>query len=1323
MSDVGGLFGSPVSIGLVNSVSGYTPVSGTPIDRGYAADTGFVSSPAVASLDVDDADDAFGTLTSFKKVTTAGLSLTSPPERLLLPASAEPSAWSEDWTDPLQSVHQHILETKLAASALGKKDRARTRHERRRRRADEEADRVADLARSMEVDRSKVAQKAFENMIVTGAEHEQLRRERWRQMEGERQKFEREHDSLREQFHRRDADRQRDANAEKERVGERLVQLERLRQQEMDKERTFYKERDAKQVEHLEVLQREALAEVKRLRDDIRADRDARADAQRGVSDKLDTLVREGAGVGGCGSGGFAAAATAAAEAAAALAAAQRESVLLEAEGTALKQDKAQLTRHLTEARDDVRKATQVKEKEVEKARDEAAAERRQRAAAVERLEREKRELEELLHQTKREGEVREWKLMQDYEAEKREKEKAEDGRQRDVAALRREMDERRELLQSKAESRALADTTGEAAKERDRLAHTLKQLQHDAAADKDRARADALEQQRVVQSMREAATAAAAKLQVEKERQEGLVAEVDGLRKDKRELEDHKRGALEELSQNKWELQRAREEKASLERAAEALETRVREQKQALSAKEEAIREKDMLHINLNTQVKSSEDIISDKEKALRQKEAALKKEIDEGRDDAKRLQGELEADRKKLVEEQTRCGRLQDATKRLEDEVSGVREELGAKETSLAEMRVKIRQKDTEMQTLADLHKQEVSDVKKEGERELKEKTKSWEQKLAAANREIEATSEVHQSSKTQIEREKERKVVGLQNELEQARASERTLQVELDEQVRRASLLKTELSREKQEALSSTGDARVLQCEVWEAKPRLEISDAERQDLQSINGYFTAGLLRCFADEVGRRKRDAAGLKEEVHSLRTSLEREKDDTRMYSKDVQELQFKLREAQDTKAVAAAAAGPHAAAAADKDGGASGREAERQLRQTRRELEDERDTRRRVEGRLEDAERLRRELTDQLVSLKRTGAASSSAAGLDRPTGAAAAAAAAPRAAAAAASSSVAAAPADAPTWLVVRARADLCENRSEARTIEQSNGLYVMVQGGLAGALREGGAGGRRGEWPLSECCWERKLPESRWLYSSLQGAWKITDGVRTNGTFDLAGEVDTGSSFQCLVQPRTPHSGVLPHKFGGWCKGVTVEAPPKQLCVSADKTASTGTYKIGKDVVNGWPTWVMDMPRRYLYNTADGAWQITDSQSDFDRGRGLVIEAKHNGVLPHLISWDGGVTVSQVRPTSRTLPHLTHPHTCTVRRGRSRAHPRPRERRLALRHCRVHLPERPATCEARGAQQGLPVAAGREHGTPTAPARTVCHSPTHTTGRRWI
>ncbi|KAJ9435669.1 hypothetical protein DIPPA_30175, partial [Diplonema papillatum] len=304
---------------------------------------------------------------------------------------------------------------------------------------------------------------------------------------------------------------------------------------------------------------------------------------------------------------------------------------------------------------------------------------------------------------------------------------------------------------------------------------------------------------------------------------------------------------------------------------------------------------------------------------------------------------------------------------------------------------------------------------------------------------------------------------------------------------------------------------------------------------------------------------------------------------------------------------------------------------AEREAKNLRRELEELRLNRATGNKALEEAERHRSELQREVENLR---------ASLTKAKPTAAAAAAPPPSSSSSSSSSypppaplaAAATPSDAPKWLVLRARSDLCEIKSEAASVESNNGFYTLIPGGLAEALKD--SGGQRAAWPLSGTVWKRSLPQARWLYSSKKGVFKVTDGLRDDRSFNLAMEVDEGSTFEALVHSSTPHNNAYPHQFTGWCKGVTVDVPPEVLHVVADKTASTGKYSIVPDkVVNGWPVWHLpdSTTRRWLYNTPDGSWQIADSEAEFVKGGGLLIDAKHNGVLPHLVSWEGGITVS--------------------------------------------------------------------------------------------
>ena len=1108
-----------------------------------------------------------------------------------------PSAWSEaqESSDPLTSVQQHLLETKITASMMNRRDKQRTRDERRRRKMEESSDRVQDLARNMEVDKSKIAKQAFDHMMHASKEAEETRREKWRLHEEDRKRFEEEHEELRDLYHKREVERQKELTEEKERFVETYHTLDKKRQEELDRERKFYKERDKHQLERFEELQKKAITEVQGLRSEFQLERNERLDITRRLDDTNRLLEDKLDHVG----------------ANATDASSHRENLLLSSENASLKQDKVLHLRQLDEARDEAKKNLKAKDKDLDHARDELAAERRSSKVIQERLEREKRTLEETLHQKQRDADMREWKLLQDYETEKRAKETAEDDRHREVQQLRKDLDGTREQVQQSAGRNN--DGKDDLIKERDKLAHNLKQLQNELSAEKDKSHREILDLQKSISTLRESTTVTTSKLQLDKERIDTLQEELDSAKKERKDLEDYKRTQIEESTITKFELQRAKDEKATLERSVTTLETKVREQKNVIDAKEGIIKDKELQQASLNSQVKNVEVSVHDKEQHFKKKEDELRREAEEAAGNARRLTTELDASKAKVVEEQGRTARLQEQHTRLEHDHDQLKTDQRTKETDLADLRTKVRQKDSEMQTLLDIHKQEVQDLKSQHERETRDKVGNVTHKNSAITQELDSLRAELVESKAKLERAKEKQAASLQNEIEQLSDTERRLQTDLDEQTRKLTLMKADLAKEKSEAHAASCDIKLLQCELRESRQRSDTRESEKTDMSSIYDMFITGLHRCFRDDKNRDKQQSFSSQDEIDRLRTQLDREKEETRTLTKDLQEAQYKARNAQEDKTLDDRARKLRN----DLDKETTSRmDTERDLRNLRREVDDAQATARRQQEQLTQADKLRRDLQEEVDHLRSRGGA---------PAPAAAAAAAPSR-------SSFSQPPPEAPQHLIIRACAALCEDRAEARTIEQSNGVYTLVPGGLSEALKD--SRNSRASWPLSNCCWERKLPTQRWLYSSAQGAWKLTDGVRSNGVFDLASEVDDGSSFQALVQPRTPHNGVMPHAFSKWCKGVTVEPPPPELSVTADKTSSTGTYKLTtRDLLHGWPVWAMDSPKRYLYNTQEGAWQITDHEREFTRGGGLVVDAKHNGVLPHVVPWDSGVTVSLV------------------------------------------------------------------------------------------
>ena len=1069
--------------------------------------------------------------------------------------------WSETHeSDPLSSIQQQalILESRAMATAAEQRDRRLEREERRRHKTDIDLDRIQDLARSLEVDKSKVAKAAFDQLLKTSIEAEDSRIEKWKHHEEECE-------SLRANFHRRDMERERELNDEKEKYTERLRVAERIKLDDSEKERRSHRV----VLDRLDEISRRQTDEMQRMWQEIARDRQERKETRRILEDRIDqdSHISDTAG--------------------------SRENSFLSAEISSLRQDKVTLVAQLEEAKEENKRLTRQKEKECDKLRNDYDSERRERLSFQERLEREKRELESAMHQKQREAETREWKLQ--YEQDTLKQKTASE-----IEKLRGELDEKRKLNLLNQNDNAKNDLM----REKDRLQNQLRQSQDDFSTktkeDRERHTSEIMTLQHEILALKEKDSTTQARLVIDSERADRLDKELDTLKRIRTTLEDDKRKASDLTQSQKYDLQRSTDELANLTRVKHELETQVTE-------KNNIIKEKDHQLANSTSQVKQVEDTVHTRESSYKKKVEQLTKELDDALSNSRVQEASIDAEKQRIVAEQARCSKLQESVERLESEVSSAKTDCGSKERELLELRTKVRQKDIDMTTLTEIHSQETSELKRAKDRVVSETVTDSSKKLDILRTEVEQLTSDLSKARSQGTRAADKQTSSLRSEVDDLSDKVRSLTTDLEEAKRKRVTSEDSYRKEMMDTKNAKDELAALILENREQKKRLDVSDLEHNDMLWLYETFITGLLRCNREIISRVDQKKDRVEDEADRIRSQLNREQNEVSLLNKDIQELQQKLKQAHEDKTTDIRIKELRQ----DLERESSQRSTfEREATNLKRDLSDAKDRLQHATSRKIETDKRIMELENDLNAAKKkpaTAAAPAGSATISKTTE----------------STSAATNP---PKWLIIRARADISYDRS----VERSNGLYELVPGGISEATKD--SSGRRSNWPLANCIWERKFPQQRWMYSSKRESWRLTDGFRRDGIFDLGSEVDESSTFDNIFQDKDSHDGILPHDYKRWCKGVSCTIPPNELHVTAEKWNSSGKYTIMSDkIVNGWPVWELPSPRRWVYNTVDGAWQITDDRNDFDRGGGLVIDAKHNGVLPSLVTWDGGVTVS--------------------------------------------------------------------------------------------
>eukprot|EP01060_Flectonema_neradi_P014097 TRINITY_DN2080_c1_g1_i3.p1 TRINITY_DN2080_c1_g1~~TRINITY_DN2080_c1_g1_i3.p1 ORF type:complete len:1348 (+),score=382.48 TRINITY_DN2080_c1_g1_i3:90-4133(+) len=1067
--------------------------------------------------------------------------------------------WSDHGhdSDPLASVQQQalILETRAAASAADQRDRQQEREERRRHKTDLEFERIQDLARSLEVDKSKVAKAAFDQFLKTSIDAEDSRIEKWKNHEEECE-------SIKAAYHKREMERERELNTEREKYLDRIKSVERMKLDDSEKERRNHR----LILDRLDEVSRRQTEEMQRMWQEIAKDRQERKETRRIIEEKMDQDSHYSDSAG------------------------SRENSILAAEISTLRQEKTTLSAQLEEAKEEQKRLARQKEKECDKLRSECDAERRERLSAQERLEREKRSIESQMHQKQQEAETREWKLQHEHDSLKQRMTS-------EVEKLRSELDEKRKQTLINTNDTVKNDLM----RERDRVQNQLRQSQEDFSAklkdDRERHSAELMSLQHEILALKEKDSATQARLLIDTDRADRLQKEVDELKRVRTTLEGDNRKSTDLIQSQKYELQRTADELATLSRLKQELDTQVTE-------KNNIIREKDLQIANSSSQVKQVEDTVNTRESTYKKKVEQLNKELDDSLSNSRVQSAALDAEKQRLAAEHARCAKLQESIDRLEGELSTSKNDCGSKERELMELRTKMRQKDVELSSQAELHSEEVAELKRGKDRTVSETTADFNKKIDLLRTEVDRLTTDLSKARSQGTRTADKQTSSLRSEVEDLSEKNRSLTSELEDTKRKLTTAEDSNRKEMADGKNIKDELEAFAVEHREQKKRLDVFDFEQSDMLWIYSTFVTGLLRCNREIVSRVDQKKGSVEDEVERIRSQLHREQNEVSLLKKDIQELQHKLKQAHEDKSTDTRIRDLRR----DLERESSQRSSlERETSSLKRDLSDAQDRIQLATTRKIETDKRIAELENDLSAAKRRPASAAAAAGSST-------------------SRSNDVSTSNPPKWLIVRARADIANDRS----VERSNGMYELVPGGISEATKD--SSGRRANWAFSNCIWERKFPQQRWIYSSKKESWRITDGFRDDGIFDLGSEVDNSSTFDNIFQDKDTHNGVLPHDFKRWCKGITCSIPPNELHVTADKWNSTGCYKMMLDtIINGWPVWELSSPRRWLYNTIDGSWQITDDKRDFDKGGGLVIDAKHNGVLPSLVTWDGGVTVS--------------------------------------------------------------------------------------------
>ncbi|KAJ9454561.1 Flagellar attachment zone protein 1 [Diplonema papillatum] len=538
------------------------------------------------------------------------------------------SAWSPDGVpDPLATVHhqqQLLLESKLAASAYERSERRAERERRKKAKAERQSASVQELARSMEIDRSKVAQHAFTQMMSLTSEAEESRRERWRADLEEKAKYEEAIEQQRERFHRRELDRQAELRAEKERLAESWNHLEKRRDAETDAERRLAKERERQQIDRLTDLQKQHTGDLTLVREELSREREKYLDAIHRLEAKFDETLHSVADT----------------------RVDPREAAASAAQIAALRTENGTLSRQLAEARDEPTKTsgknskpstplgrkkrtTELREWKLTQELDEAKRARQLAETATSPLADYRKEVQSLGQQLRDERE-RAAKATLDLQKEAvtyKERESAalarvalEKERYDTIAAeladakqqKRHLEDDRRARLEEAQQASFSAQRAEEAKRNTDHKVESLEALLREkTAALRDR-EVELAERDRALlakssQLRDEWERAAKATLDLQKEtvtnkEKESAAVEAKVVRcgrgadakQQKRLLEDDWRARLEEAQQASFSAQRAEEAKRNTDHKVESLEALLREKTAALRDREVELAERD---------------------------------------------------------------------------------------------------------------------------------------------------------------------------------------------------------------------------------------------------------------------------------------------------------------------------------------------------------------------------------------------------------------------------------------------------------------------------------------------------------------------------------------------------------------------------------------------------------------------------------------------------------------------------------------------------------------------------------------------------------